>query len=242
MTERRSSFFGCAPNEPARSAPSRPDAGGASGKTLDKPPDRSLNAETVTALAEASHHLRQPLHALGFFLASLRERASAEQQPLIARIDEGLNTISSVLDTLSPGATAAAAQALDQPAPSAACGLLVEADASRRDEIRALLEAWGYDVTLASSAAEAIAALDSRERPYDFVLSTLKLGLFDDGLQVTDCARGRSTATRLLLMVDSLASGDRQPPPADDVTLLAQPVLPARLRAALAQRPERHVV
>ena len=51
-------------------------------------------------LAAASHDLRQPLHALGFFVAGLRETATPEQQPLVRKIDEGLQSISNLLSAL----------------------------------------------------------------------------------------------------------------------------------------------
>lgn len=58
------------------------------------------NAAKARFLAAASHDLRQPLHAIGLFVGKLRETASAEQQPLVSRIDEGLAGMSSLLTAL----------------------------------------------------------------------------------------------------------------------------------------------
>lgn len=58
------------------------------------------NAAKARFLAAASHDLRQPLHAVGLFVGRLRETASADQQPLVARIDEGLAGMSGLLTAL----------------------------------------------------------------------------------------------------------------------------------------------
>ena len=58
------------------------------------------NAAKARFLAAASHDLRQPLHAVGLFVGKLREIASADQQPLVARIDEGLAGMSGLLTAL----------------------------------------------------------------------------------------------------------------------------------------------
>lgn len=58
------------------------------------------NAAKARFLAAASHDLRQPLHAVGLFVGKLRETASAAQQPLVARIDEGLAGMSGLLTAL----------------------------------------------------------------------------------------------------------------------------------------------
>ncbi|MDB5972355.1 MAG: response regulator [Hydrocarboniphaga sp.] len=58
------------------------------------------NAAKARFLAAASHDLRQPLHAVGLFVGKLRETASADQQPLVARIDEGLAGMAGLLTAL----------------------------------------------------------------------------------------------------------------------------------------------
>jgi signal transduction histidine kinase len=59
------------------------------------------NAAKSKFLAAASHDLRQPLHALGLFVAALRERvASAETRPLLGNIDRSVAALGGLLDAL----------------------------------------------------------------------------------------------------------------------------------------------
>jgi signal transduction histidine kinase/ActR/RegA family two-component response regulator len=52
-------------------------------------------------LAAASHDLRQPLHALGLFVAALRERVThAEAGPLLGNIDRSVAALGELLDAL----------------------------------------------------------------------------------------------------------------------------------------------
>ncbi len=365
----------------------------------------SANAAKARFLAAASHDLRQPLHALGFFVASLRETASVEQQPVIGKIDEGLTAISSLLnalldisrldaDVLRPARMAVPLQQLLEAqlaliAPLAAqsrvrlhlrpttavvdtdpvlaarilgnllanavqyasCGtvmiaarrragririevrdngigiaalhharvfdeffqldnperdrrkglglglaicarvarligtevglrsalgkgstfwfelpmgqlaeaplqpvlptttnagipalalrgLLVDDDLLIRDATGALLRQWGCQITPAATAAEAISAIRNSDQPYDFVLSDLQLEQLDDGWQVIECARDYSASTRLLLVSGNTQRETLQGAKGRGITLLTKPVTPARLRAALAKRPE----
>jgi signal transduction histidine kinase/CheY-like chemotaxis protein len=58
------------------------------------------NLSKTRFLAAASHDLRQPLHALGFFVAGLRETALPEQQAVIGKIESGLQSLSNLLSAL----------------------------------------------------------------------------------------------------------------------------------------------
>ena len=59
------------------------------------------NAAKTRFLSAASHDLRQPIHALGLFLNSLAEQVRcAETQPLIGPMEETLQVIERMLDTL----------------------------------------------------------------------------------------------------------------------------------------------
>ncbi len=52
-------------------------------------------------LAAASHDLRQPLHALGLFVATLRERVTqAEARPLLGHIEQSVAALGGLLDAL----------------------------------------------------------------------------------------------------------------------------------------------
>ncbi|MDQ2843602.1 MAG: response regulator [Acidobacteriota bacterium] len=65
--------------------------------------------------------------------------------------------------------------------------LLVDDDAASRLTLKAVLEAGGYCVDAASSAAEAVGKLD--EQQYELVLSDLQMESPDAGLKVLAHAR-----------------------------------------------------
>ena len=65
--------------------------------------------------------------------------------------------------------------------------LLVDDDPASRLTLKTVLEAGGYHVDAAASAAEAVAMLDERE--YDLVLSDLQLESPEAGLKVIAHAR-----------------------------------------------------
>lgn len=145
-----------------------------------------------------------------------------------------------------PSASAAAVVEPSPPAVPAAGpalalrGLLVDDDRLIRDATGALLTAWGCEITRASTAREAIEAIETmqtRGLPYDFVLSDLQLEQIDDGWQVIEYARDHSPQTRLLLVSGNTQRETLQGARSRDITLLTKPVAPARLRAALARRP-----
>src|SRR5256885_6994267 len=65
--------------------------------------------------------------------------------------------------------------------------LLVDDDPTARLTLKTVLEAGGYDVDSAASAAEAVGKLD--ERQYELVLSDLQMESPDSGLKVIAHAR-----------------------------------------------------
>jgi len=65
--------------------------------------DRAEEANRAKSrfLAAASHDLRQPLHALGLFVAQLRDgRAPAEQAPVVARIETAVGSMNELFNAL----------------------------------------------------------------------------------------------------------------------------------------------
>lgn len=64
------------------------------------PPDQ-LYTENTRFLAEASHDLRQPVHALGLYIAELRRKITGtEQRYLIGRVEQSVDAIRTLIDTL----------------------------------------------------------------------------------------------------------------------------------------------
>ncbi len=86
--------------------------------------------------------------------------------------------------------------------------LVVDDNATNRRILEAVLTNWGIDVTLASSAAEAIRLsqdAQSRGQPFELVLTDVHMPDMD-GFQLAESIRRESAGTTLLMM---LTSGDR---------------------------------
>ncbi|OGT16734.1 MAG: hypothetical protein A2342_06095 [Gallionellales bacterium RIFOXYB12_FULL_54_9] len=59
------------------------------------------NQDKSQFLAVASHDLRQPIHALGLYIAELRRRVSGvEQQHLVRQVERSVDALSSLIDSL----------------------------------------------------------------------------------------------------------------------------------------------
>lgn len=57
--------------------------------------------ETCRILAEAGHDLRQPVHALGLYVAELRRKISSrEQRHLVGQVERSVDAISAMIDAL----------------------------------------------------------------------------------------------------------------------------------------------
>lgn len=87
--------------------------------------------------------------------------------------------------------------------------LLVDDDPASRLTLKALLEAGGYNVDAAASAAEAVGKLEERE--YELVLSDLQLGSPEAGLKVLAHARTMNykPATALLTTYQNSENSDQ---------------------------------
>jgi CheY-like chemotaxis protein len=89
--------------------------------------------------------------------------------------------------------------------------LLVDDDLTSRLTLKAVLEAGGYFVDSAASAAEAVGKLD--ERQYELVLSDLQMESPQAGLKVIAHARlmDYKPATAILTTYRNTYPGERQP-------------------------------
>ena len=111
--------------------------------------------------------------------------------------------------------------------------LLLEDDAAGREALSGLLQRWGCDVWACADPAEAMQCL--REAQPQVLISDYRLAATEDGLRVIE--RLREEAGRMLpaLLITADVSADLQERcTRAHVTLLGKPLLPARLRQALA--------
>ena len=87
------------------------------------------NAAKTRFLATASHDLRQPIHALGLFFATLAEQVdNPETSPLIKQIEDSINAIDTMLNALLDISKLDAGVIHPQVGPVAIAGLLQRLD------------------------------------------------------------------------------------------------------------------
>lgn len=111
--------------------------------------------------------------------------------------------------------------------------LLLEDDAAGREALSGLLQRWGCEVWACADPAEALQCLP--EAQPQVLISDYRLAATEDGLRVIE--RLREEAGRMLpaLLITADISADLQERcTRAHVTLLGKPLLPARLRQALA--------
>ena len=132
--------------------------------------------------------------------------------------------------------TAEAGEWQAPPAPAAAmqgCVLLLEDDAAGREALSGLLQRWGCEVWACADPAEALECV-AQAQP-QVLISDFRLAATEDGLRAIE--RLREEAGRMLpaLLITADVSADLQERcTRAHVTLLGKPLLPARLRQALA--------
>jgi CheY-like chemotaxis protein len=199
----------------------------------------------------ASHDLRQPLHALGLFVAQLRGLpGDAEQKQIVERIDRAVSTLNerfSALLDLSKSSAAARrpddrATIADSLAPAAAVpdrasGKLVVVIDDDPQVLRGtcgLLRSWGCSVVTGSSGGGALGGLIGQQRPPDLIISDFRLS---DGKTGIDAFAEIRDAFPVAIPA-FLVSGDTSPRPSHDARahgfhLLHKPVAPMTLRAML---------
>jgi CheY-like chemotaxis protein len=200
----------------------------------------------------ASHDIRQPLHALGLFVAQLRGLAyEIELKQIVEQIDQAVFTLNErfceLIDLSQVGAAASIAKSrskIDSDSPTPASVLLdringklivvVDDDPLVLDSTCGLLRRWGCTVVTGDSGNSALAALLKHQRPPDLIISDFRLSGGETGIDAIAQLRTAFTDTIPALLV----SGDTGPEPLHDARttgflLLHKPVDPMKLRALL---------
>lgn len=199
----------------------------------------------------ASHDLRQPLHALGLFVAQLRGiPGDAEQKWIVERIDTAVTALnerfSELLDMSKAGAAAARADGRATiPDLSTSAGVLpdrahgklvvvIDDDPLVLGSTCGLLRSWGCTVVTGSSGGAALGSLGGQQRPPDLIISDFRLSDGKTGIDAIAEIRGAFPNAIPAFLV----SGDTSSLTADDARahgfhLLHKPVEPMILRAML---------
>lgn len=196
---------------------------------------RGLTADEQQVIFEEFRQLDNPgrnaERGLGLGLAIVRQLAILLDHPLRLQSSPGQGA----RFRLRLKACAAGSAPLVPPVDKVLCGriLLLEDDAAGREALQGLLQRWGCEVQAHADLQAALSGLG--EGSPQLLLSDYRLGADEDGLQAIE--RLREQTGRMLPAV--LISADVSPELQErcsllHVTLLAKPLLPARLRQALA--------
>jgi CheY-like chemotaxis protein len=198
----------------------------------------------------ASHDLRQPLHALGLFVAQLRGlTADTEQKRIIEHMDTAVSALndrfSELLDLSKSGAAGRRDDRdtiADSSAPASVLGIrtdgklvvVIDDDPLVLGSTSGLLRSWGCTVVAGSSAGGALGGLADQQRPPDLIISDFRLSDGKTGIDAIAEIRHAFPAAIPAFLV----SGDTSPLLAQDARahgfhLLHKPVEPMILRAML---------
>jgi CheY-like chemotaxis protein len=200
----------------------------------------------------ASHDIRQPLHALGLFVAQLRGLASeVELKQIVEQIDRAVFTLnerfSELIDLSRVDVAASIPKSPNKIGVDSSTPACVQLDHTNGKLIvvidddplvlgstRGLLRSWGCTVVTGDSGSSALAALLKHERPPDLIISDFRLSGGETGIDAIAKLRTAFTDEIPALLV----SGDigSEPPRdarASGFLLLHKPVDPMRLRAVL---------
>ena len=206
--------------------------------------------QTRTQLLAASHDLRQPMHALGLFVAQLRGLVhEVEQMQVVDHVDAAVSSLSQRFnEIMGLSKLDAAVSGLDETDKVAGSTVPVYASHDRTngklivvidddplvlDSTRGLLRSWGCSV-VAASGSGALASLLDQQRPPDLIISDFRLSNGKTGIEAITELRSAFPNTIPAFLV----SGDTSPAPlhearASGFHLLHKPVDPMRLRAML---------
>jgi CheY-like chemotaxis protein len=205
-----------------------------------------------TQLLAASHDLRQPMHALGLFVAQLRGLVcEVEQKRIVEQIDAAASALSrgfnellefSKIDAAVPGPNGSVKKIAHLPTPVSALLnhtngkliIVVDDDPLVLDGTCGLLRSWGCSVITGDSASGALAALNDHQRRPDLIVSDFRLSDGKTGIEAI--AELRRAFPQFIPAF--LVSGDTSPTPlheaqASGFHLLYKPVDPMTLRAML---------
>jgi len=202
-------------------------------------------------LLATSHDLRQPLHALGLFVAQLRGRASAvERKRIVGQIDAAVSALNErlneLLDRSNIDGVALSANGRDKVAdsPTPVCAsidrangkliVVIDDDPLVLDGTCGLLRSWGCRVVTGDSGSGALAALADQQQEPDLVISDFRLSDGKTGIEAIAGVRSAFPKSIPAFLV----SGDTSPEPlhearASGFHLLHKPVDPMTLRAML---------
>jgi CheY-like chemotaxis protein len=218
------------------------------------------NADRSRFLA-ASHEIRQPMHALGLFVAQLRSLAyGVELKRVAEQIDRAIFTLnarlSELLNVSGVDVTASipkSSNKVDADSPTPACVLpepingklivVVDDDPLVLDSTCGLLRSWGCTVVTGDSGRSALAALLKHQRSPDLIISDFRLSSGETGIGAIAQLRTAFTDAIPALLV----SGDTGSEPLHDARssgflLIHKPVDPMRLRAALNRGLKKNTV
>ena len=206
--------------------------------------------QTRTQLLAANHDLRQPMHALGLFVAQLRGLVrEVEQKQVVDHIDAAVSALSQRFnEIIGLSKLDAVASGLDETDKVAGSTIPVYASHDRTngklivvidddplvlDSTCGLLRSWGCSV-VGTSGSSALPCLLDRQRPPDLIISDFRLA--DGKTGIESIAELRSALSQSIPAF--LVSGDTSPAPlheaqASGFHLLHKPVDPMRLRAML---------
>jgi len=196
---------------------------------------RGLAADEQELMFEEFRQLNNPgrdaERGLGLGLAIVRQLAVLLEHPLRLRSSLGQGSCFTLRLALSE-----AGRAAPTPLPGKVLAgriLLLEDDPAGREALQGLLRRWGCQVWACADLGEALDCLD--EAAPQLLISDYRLAAAVDGLRAIERLReaGGEMLPAVLISADVSPELRERCIPAH-VTLLAKPLLPARLRQALA--------
>lgn len=201
-------------------------------------------------LLTASHDIRQPMHALGLFVAQLRGLVhEVEQMRIVDQIGASVAALSERFNELmKPFELDAAASGVegtdkidDSPIPLASLNrtngklvVLIDDDPLVLSGTCGLLRSWGCSVVAGVSGNDAIACFANQQRPPDLIISDFRLSDGKTGIEAIAELRSVFSKSIPALLVSGDASlGALHEAQEAGFHLLYKPVDPMTLRAML---------
>jgi CheY-like chemotaxis protein len=198
-----------------------------------------------------SHDIRQPLHALGLFVAQLRSLThEVEVTHIVGQIDTAISTLNKRFSELfNPSEADDAASTpngrngidADSPTPASVLSdrtngkliVVIDDDPLVLESTCGLLRKWGCTIVTGDSGGSALAALVKLQRLPDLIISDFRLSGETGTDAITQLRSAFNAAIPALLV-----SGDTGPEPPHEArtsgfVLLHKPVDPMKLRAVL---------
>jgi CheY-like chemotaxis protein len=208
----------------------------------------------LSRLLAASHDLRQPLHALGLFVAQLRDHigeAEPDGTRLVDKIDAAVfamnEQINMLLDIANSNSRSGDTGILDKStAPlipsrgpldvaSGKLVLVIDDDGPVLDSTCGLLRSWGCSVVSVDSVGALTNLIGRRQSP-DLIIADLHLSNGETGIEAIATMRHASNKAipAFLVSADTSSEATRDAH-SKGYQLLAKPVDPMSLRAILTR-------